>query len=162
VRLSNLDFTVHGEMDDAFAEEVPYPYAVFDYFDKRGIPHALYMRYVRDISVNNVRVVWDGALGLWRSALRCDTVDRLVVNGLAARGAPGQKGNAVAHLTGVREALFTACRADPGSEVFLRLDGKDTRDISVMGSELSRAALPVLVDESLDGNVVYRTGNREG
>lgn len=139
VRLSRVDLTVRGQTDSEFAERVPYPYPVFDYWTKRGIPHALYCRHVRGLDLSHVRVHWDHAVGPWRSALRCESVEDLVVDGLVARQGPDSDA-AVVHLTDARRAFLRGCRAEPGARRFLRLEGAGTSGIVVIGNHLAEAA----------------------
>ena len=118
---------------------MPDPYGVWDYFDKRGIPHALYFRHARDVELHNVRVAWGKVSGAWRSAVRAQSVEGLDLNGLIARQAPGPAEAPVVHLSDVRRAHLSNCRAEPGTGTFLRLDGAATEEITSFGNELGRA-----------------------
>ena len=127
---SNVKLTVRGDdMDDGFAEEVPYPYGVWGHWATRGIPHAFYCRNARDLEFHNVRVDWKNTGGSWLSAVRCENVDTLDINGLTARQAPDSAAAAV-HLTNVQNASVRGCRAEHGTGRFLAVDGDLTRDIS--------------------------------
>jgi len=97
VRLSNIDLTVRGRMDDELAD-VPYPYPVFDDWTKRGIPDAFYCRYARDLAFRDVRVHWGDVTGAWRSALCAEHVDELELSNFIGTAAPGSRTPAV-HLT---------------------------------------------------------------
>jgi len=97
VRLSNIDLTVRGQMDDELAD-VPYPYPVFDDWTKRGIPDAFYCRYARDLAFRDVRVRWGDVTGPWRSALRAEYVDELELSNFIGAAAPHSQTPAV-HLT---------------------------------------------------------------
>lgn len=85
---SNIDLSVRGPMDSEFAKEVPDPYQVWDYFNKRGIPHALFFRNVKGIRLNDVRVDWKKAEGAWLSALRTESVEDLSIHGFSETGKP--------------------------------------------------------------------------
>ena len=142
LRVANLRLEVRGEMDDEFAAAVPYPYRVWDYFDKRGIPHALYCRYAREVEFHDVRVAWGRAGGSWRSALRAEHVEDLEVDGLVARQGPGPGRAPAVHLTDVRGALVRGCRAEPGTGTFLRADGASAGALSAIGNDLGAAGRP--------------------
>jgi hypothetical protein len=89
VRLSNVALTVRGEMDDAMLHEVPDPYPVFDFWDRRGIPHGVYARHARGLEFHRVRIDWGDVTGPWRSAMRFERVEDLCLDGVSARPAPG-------------------------------------------------------------------------
>jgi hypothetical protein len=160
VRISNLRLEVRGEMDDEFGAEVPYPYRVWDYFNKRGIPHAIYCRYARDLEFHDVRVAWGRVSGPWRSALRCEGVAGLDVSGLVARGAPGPAGAPAVHLTDVRGAFLRGCRAEPGAGAFLRLDGPAAGRSTVLGSDLAEAEAAFELSGDAAGKGFHQEANR--
>ncbi|MHC4913976.1 MAG: glycoside hydrolase family 28 protein [Planctomycetota bacterium] len=140
VSLRGVELTVSGEMDDGFGEEVPYPYRVWGYLtkagpnSKRGIPHALYFRDAKEVSLSDVRVRWRGVSGLWRSALRCERVEGLDVRGGVLDGAPGDVRAPAVHLTAVRGAALRDCRPGRDGAEFLRADGESS-EISAAGCE---------------------------
>ncbi len=142
--IRDLDITVGGEMDNAFGHEVPCPYRPWGYLTRsgpnarRGIPHALYFRDARGISLNDVRVRWDHVSGPWRSALRCEHVEGLDVCGLSAAGAPGPAEAPAIHLTDVRRAAIRSCRAEKSPGSFLRADGESS-DLSAFSNDISSA-----------------------
>lgn len=148
VRLSDIDLTVRGPMDDKFAETVPYPYHVFDYWGNwSGIPHGIYCRYVRGMDLSRVRVRWGDVSGQWRSALRCEQVEDFGIDGFVASQAPGANASAI-HLTDASGVFLHGCRAESGTGTFLSVDGAGSRRISVMGNDLAAAVTPM---KSADG-----------
>jgi hypothetical protein len=158
VRLGDIDLTVRGEMDDEFGRGVPYPYPVFDWWTKRGIPHGIYCRHVRGMDLSRVRVRWERATGPWRSALRCEQVEDLVIDGLIARQGPASDAPAV-DLTDVRRAFVRGCRAEPGTGRFLRVGGPASSNIVAAGNDLTAAAAPFeLAPDAPPGALVRRDG----
>jgi hypothetical protein len=139
VRISNFRLEVRGEMDDEFGAQVPYPYRVWDYFNKKGIPHGFYCRHARGLEFHDVRVAWGKASGLWRSALRAEQVEDLDLRGFVAKQAPGPASAPVIHLTDAQGVSLRGCRAEPGAGTFLRLDGASTAGVSSIGNDLSAA-----------------------
>ncbi|MFH1023781.1 MAG: glycosyl hydrolase family 28 protein, partial [Planctomycetota bacterium] len=139
VRISNFRLEVRGETDDEFSAEVPYPYRVWDYFNKKGIPHGFYCRHVRGLEFHDVRVAWGKVSGPWRSALRAEQIEDLDLHGFVARQAPGPADAPAIHLTDARGVSLRGCRAAPGTGTFLRLDGPAAGRASLSGNDLAAA-----------------------
>ena len=146
--MRGVELTLRGEMDDEFARGVPDPYRVWGYLtkagpnSKRGIPHALYFRDAREVSLRDVRVRWGEVSGPWRSALRCERVEGLDAAGCSLGAAPGPAKAPAVHLTDVRGAALRDCRAGRDGGEFLRADGESS-EVSPGGCE----ALSVLLAE---------------
>jgi hypothetical protein len=101
-------------------------------------------------------VAWDGASGDWRSALRCESVQGLSVQGLEARN--GTMPAPVVHLTDTADARLEGCRALPGSHVFLKTDGRDAGPAAVTHCDLSQAGRAL--EKEPGGPEVFEQGNR--
>jgi hypothetical protein len=142
VRLSDIDLTVRGTTDSEFAQQVPYPYPVFDNWIKRGIPHALYCRHVRGLDMSAIRVRWGDVSGPWGSALWCQDVEDLTIDGLTARQAPASDAPVVC-LDDARRVFIRSCRAEPGARTFLKVRGRKTADVMAIGNHLAGATTPV-------------------
>jgi hypothetical protein len=140
VSMRGVELTLRGEMDDEFARGVPDPYRVWGYLtkagpnSKRGIPHALYFRDAREVSLRDVRVRWGEVSGPWRSALRCERVEGLDAAGCSLGAAPGPAKAPAVHLTDVRGAALRDCRAGRDGGEFLRADGESS-EVSPGGCE---------------------------
>ncbi len=160
LRLSGIDLSVSGEMDDEFAHEVPYPYRVWDYYNKKGIPHALYLRHVRDLAMADVRLRWGQTQGPWRSALKIEESEGIRMMNLSASGCDGSPSAPAVHLNQVQRATMTGCQALPGTGPFLRVEGERSEGISLMHSDLS-ASRGVDVCGNVPAAVVFQTGNQE-
>lgn len=160
IELSDIDLTVYGPMDGEFLAEVPYPYRVWDWWNKRGIPHAIFCRHAKDLRLRNVRVRWQeggpqrtvtlctkndelphdvtvgGAEGSWASALRCESVQDLSVENFVSRVAPGPVGAPPLHLKEVRGAVLSGCRYAYGAEAaqpFVKVEGAGTGGVNLNG-----------------------------
>lgn len=157
VHISGFRLEVRGEMDNEFGTHVPYPYSVWDYFNKKGIPHAFYCRHARGLEFHNVRVVWGKAVGSWRSALRAEHVQDLDISGFVAKQAPGAANAAVVHVTDSQCVSLRNCRAESGTGSFLRMDGPATRRISVTGNDLTESANPIEIGEGVPKETVFST-----
>jgi hypothetical protein len=152
IHFSNIDLTVYGPMNDEFLSEVPYPYRVWDFRGKRGIPHAFFCRYAKGINFRNVRVTWQkngpkrivaqvavevaGPImetvgdpeGSWASALRCENVQELFVDNFVSSVAPGPVSAPPIHLKDTRDTVLRDCRYAFGAEnsqSFVKVEDKN-------------------------------------
>ena len=158
LRLSDFDLTVRGRTDAEFADAVPYPYPVFDWWNKRGIPDGLYCRNVHGLDLSGVRVHWGEVAGPWQSALRCEQVEDLTVNGLTARHGPGADAPVI-RLNNVQRAFLRGCRAAPGTGRFLHVAGSASRDVVAMGNNLAAASRPFDLAGTLPAGAFSEQGN---
>ena len=139
VRFDNVELTLTGEMDETFSGDIPYPYSIWGYWKSKGLPYGFYCRYVKDLSFRGVRIGWKDVTGPWRSALRCEEVEKLdidgVVTGMPSKGADSP----VVHLSNVRNAFIRGCRLDGNAKTYLMVDGEESSAIRVEGNDLSGA-----------------------
>lgn len=159
LRLSGIDLAVSGEMDEEFACEVPYPYRVWDYYTKKGIPHALYLRHVRDLALTDVRLRWAETSGPWRSAVRIEESEDLSIANLSASGCAACPEAAAVHLSHVRRAMLSSCRGLPSAGPFLRVDGERTKAVSLLNCDLA-ASRGVELGKELGPDAFAEAGNR--
>jgi len=89
---------------------------------------------VRGLTLSGVRLETDEPDG--RHALALDDVDDADISGLIASHSHGAA--AIIGLLQTRNAMIRGCRPDLGDDAFLRLAGKDTADISLIGNDLRR------------------------
>jgi polygalacturonase len=112
--------------------------------DKRATD-AIRVDGVRNLKLRNVSISWseDKPEPKWRSAMRLKDVAGLEVEtfvgrqGLRAGSAP------VVVLENVSDGVLRNMRAAEGSGTFLEFRGAKTRDISVYGNQLRKAARPI-------------------
>jgi hypothetical protein len=101
--------------------------------------HAFAVRHARDFTLRGVELRWsEPASAAWRSALACEDVAGLRVEGLVAHPAPAAA-TAALSFTNVSDALLTGCRAVAGTGEFLRVAGPRSRDIQLLGNDLRAA-----------------------
>jgi hypothetical protein len=55
----------------------------------------------------------------------------------------------VVHIENCRDAFLTNCFALPGTDVFLKLSGQNTANISLKGNDLSKAKTPLHVGDNV-------------
>jgi len=160
VRFDNVDVTLTGEMDDSFSGVIPYPYSIWGYWKRRGLPYGFYCRYVQDLSFRSVRIGWKDATGAWRSGFVCEEVENLDMDGVVA-GPPSERtDSAVVHLSNVRNAFIRGCRLDSNAKTYLMVDGEKSSAITVLGNDLSGARNPLVIGDTVPENILFLEGNR--
>jgi hypothetical protein len=107
---------------------------------------ALTIRYARNFKVRDVEIVWEGEVAnRAESALAVDEVEDLVLDGVSARQAQADSGAPAIKLRNVRWAAVRNCRAQAGTGVFLRCEGKRTQEIRLGGNDVRRATYAVVL-----------------
>lgn len=107
--------------------------------------NALEVRQARNFTLRNVEIVWEKPeYQRWENAVYAQEVQDLKVENLRARQARNNdRSGAALVLDQVRQAVVRDCRALPETSTFLRLKGRDTRDIFLDGNDFSLAGKPV-------------------
>lgn len=140
LELRNVKLIARGDKTEECLEAVPYPRNVWGVWETRGLPYPIYCRYVKNLTLRDVTVVWADVKGSWSSALRIEDAEQVVINGLRAReGLPG-KDFPVIRLTDVRSACITGAVVAPGGGTFLQVEGAASRNILVENNDLRQAA----------------------
>ncbi len=121
------------EWSSANIKELPANYPEATMFGKLPA-YGLYCRHVRGLTLTDVRLETDEPDG--RHALALDDVREANISGLTCSQAPDA--TALVGLLQCREALIRGCRPEAAGGVFLRLAGKDTADISLLGNDFRR------------------------
>ena len=129
LRISGVRLTMKGGIDGRIGLDPPEEVGCW------GIPHAFYIRHAHNLALRDIAIDWGDAPGPWRSAVRARDVEGLEIGGLSASSGPGSD-SAVVHLTDVRRAFLSGCRAF-GGRAFLRLDGETTTEIGATGNDLT-------------------------
>jgi hypothetical protein len=131
------------------------PAAPFDRAD-----HALDFRKVKNLTLKDVAVSWEApALETWMSALYCEDVTGLELDGFAGRGAwPGREVPAVA-FNRVVKARVRRARALEGTSVFLKVVGSETHDLLLQGNDYRKAQVPYQLDKDVKPDAVTPLDN---
>jgi polygalacturonase len=133
-----------SEWSAANIKELPANYPEGTMFGKLPA-YGLYCRHVRGLTLTDVRLQTDEPDG--RHALALDDVGEANISGLSCSQAPAAA--ALVGLLQTRNALIRGCRPEAESGVFLRLAGKDTAGISLLGNDFSRVGrLSEFADEA--------------
>jgi polygalacturonase len=142
------------EWSAAKIKELPKNYPEGTMFGK--LPsHGLYCRHVRGLTLTDVRLETDEPDG--RHALAMDDVQKANISGLSCSQAPS--GAALISLRQTRDVLIRGCQPDAAGGTFLRLAGKDTAGIALIGNDFTRIGqLSEFADEAAPTSL-RSTGN---
>jgi hypothetical protein len=119
--------------------------------------HGMYFHYARNLKVKDVQVQWEKpASPKWQSALYFEAVKGLKVDGFS--GAPAQARFPDVVLNQVEGATIVNSQAQPGTDLFLRVVGVQSRDINLFGNELHAARAAFKADADVESGAV-KAGN---
>jgi hypothetical protein len=123
--------------------------------DKRATD-AIQVSGVNGLKLRNVTVKWDEARPeeQWRSALTLKDVTGLEVDGFTARQGLKSGTAAAVVLENVTDGVLRDLRAAEGTGTFLEFRGPANKDISTYGSELSKAARPMVFNQGAQRTAV--------
>jgi hypothetical protein len=117
--------------------------------------HGLYCRHVRGIALTDVRLLTDKPDG--RHALVIDDLEGANISGLFCSHAA--EAEPLVRLTQARDVLIRGCQPAIAEGVFLRLEGKDTAGIGLVGNDLSRVGKVAEFGDGVDAKVLRSAGN---
>ena len=122
--------------------------------------NAIEFRYVKNLKLKDIEIHWDKpASEKWESALSMRDVEGLVIDGFVGRQAwPDREAPAVA-LENVADAWIRNSRAPEGTGTFLKVSGKDSRDISLTGNDLRKARKVFVTDPEASTGSVQAVNN---
>lgn len=124
-------------------------------------PQALYFRYVDNLHLHNVVIARKrNTPGIWSGAIRCDNVSRLRLEHIALENVvDDETKEASITLNDVECALIQSCVAPEGTELFLKLDGRETRNIVLLSNDLTQANLAYRTGEDVNKDALRCLGN---
>ncbi len=103
--------------------------------------HAMDFRYARNLKLKDVEVIWEKPESAkWQSAIHIQDVSGLRVDGFMGKGAKAEIPALV--LNDVEDASITNSKAEPGTNVFLQVQGKESNGIYLVGNELHDSKTP--------------------
>ena len=115
--------------------------------------HAMYVHYAKNIKVKDLQVQWEvPELPKWQSPLYFDDVTGLKVEGFS--GAPAKPDFPAIVMDKVQGATIVNSQAQAGTNVFLRVAGAKSRDITVFGNDLHAAASAFKADSDVPNDAV--------
>jgi len=84
-----------------------------------------------------------------RSALSLHQVQGAALSAICRRPAGAGSAMPVVNMENCRDAFLTNCFALPGTDVFLKVSGQDTANLSLKANDLSKAETPVRVSDDV-------------
>jgi polygalacturonase len=103
----------------------------------------LYVRHAKSVRLRNVELIAEKPD--FRPAVFCEDVEDVVIAGLETANPAPQ--NPVIALQDARRVFVQGSRAPENAEVYLRVEGAGSKQISVTGNDLSEAKNAVQLDE---------------
>ncbi|MBN2580767.1 MAG: glycoside hydrolase family 28 protein [Pirellulales bacterium] len=119
--------------------------------------HGLYCRHVRGLTLSNVRLQTDEPDP--RHALVLDDVQAANVSGLVCSYTPDAA--PLVRLTETRNVLIRGCQPNAPQGVFIRLEGRDTTGVALIGNDLSRVGKTAELAEDAAADALHTAGNLE-
>jgi len=117
--------------------------------------HVLEFRCAKNVSLKNVQVTWGKPdLKQWKSALYFEDVSGLQLEGFSGRGAWPDLETPSLVFNGVSGAIVRHSRAVEPTKLFLKVSGRNSRDISLEGNDFSKAEMPYQLEQDLPNNVI--------
>ena len=139
VTMSNLRlaFEGGGTKTDAARPipEEPTAYPEYKMFGRLPA-YGLYCRHVKGLKLRNVQLQWEKPDQ--RHALVFDDVEDALIDDLDAPGSPDAE--SVVRMNNVRDVFVRGCRPKGGTDLFLKLDGMQSKGIVLTGNDFSDAA----------------------
>jgi hypothetical protein len=146
VNLDNIRIQFKGggttELINREIEEIPEAYPEHNMFG--NLPaYGFYCRHVENIKFYNVELDYDGSES--RPSVIFEDITFLDLKELNAK----TNGHApVLWFKGVRKSFIQSCVTIDSIETFLHLSGPDSKEVTMMGNDFSRAANPVKVENN--------------
>ena len=122
--------------------------------------HALDFRNARNLKVKDVEVTWEKpSLDAWQSALHFENIDGLEVSDFRGREAwPGKGAPAVA-FDNVQNARLLNSQAAEGAGLFLKVTGKESKNVCLLGNDFQQAKVPYEVSGGAGKKAVKALSN---
>jgi polygalacturonase len=149
--LENISFTdVHvkyggGGTAEQAAKVVPNEaaeyFGVWNHAPGGPPAYGMYARNVKGLTLQNVRLEFDEPDA--RPAIIFDNVEDATINGLSAKGNPG---NELLRFINSKDVLMTATKLLTPAAAFLRVKGATSDNIIVNGADISKASQPVFFE----------------
>ena len=156
ITLDNIKILVGDGRNTKYHENPPYPFPVFGH----GVaPHDIFCRYVDDLKLRNVQLIWESPeQEKWGSAIRCWHVNDLEISGFNGRQSLPSKAPVI-WLKDVKSAYIHNCKAPAGTGTVVHLD-EGTENVTVMSNEFSQAKQLYSLGSGVSKKEVFVSGNR--
>lgn len=150
----NVTYAGGGTPEMAALREVP-QVSGGEYFACGVLPaYGLYARYVRGLSLNNVRFAL--AASDARPAVVFDHVTDCAAGALTVQGDP--RAESALRLIDSREVVLMSPRVTASAAEFLQVEGADSAAIAIDGGDISKAEKPIVFARGAKESAVVRRG----
>lgn len=156
ITLENISIFMSGGYEKKWNDDPPYPFPVFG---PQNSPYGIFCRYVNDLKIRNVQIIWNSAEKKeWGSAIRCFHVNELEIDGFIGRQSLNSDAPTI-WLKNVKGAFIRNCRALKGTNNFLKID-EGTEHVTLIGNDFGKAKRVFSVERGVNLKDVFETSNR--
>jgi polygalacturonase len=148
-----LEFAGGGTAEWADAAAVPEKAEGYPSYTMLGhLPcYGMFVRHAENIIFNNVQLSYQTPEV--RPAMICDDIRDLTLTSLRAQ--PPAPGRAVVRFNNVANALINACLIDPAANPFLLIDGKKSRQITLLGNNTPESSRVIQLGIDVESETVH-------
>ena len=131
------------------------PTAPFDW-----VTNAMQFHWVKNLRLKDIEIHWDEpGLDKWQSAIFMEDAEGVEIEGFNGRQAWVGRDVPAIVLKNVGDAMIRDSKAPEGTATFLKVTGHDSHDISLFGSDLRKAKVPVQLAADVDKEAVQTMDN---
>lgn len=122
--------------------------------------YGMQFRWAKYLTVKDVEVVWEKPESTkWQSALYFQDVEGLKVDGFSGRPAKTASDTPAITLNDVQDAVISNSKAQPGTRVFLAVEGAKSVGIILVGNELPKDTGPLRLSADVRKDAVKAMSN---
>lgn len=145
---------VNSPLENVTLEDITLELACRPESAPRRFEHGIRLENARDFKMRNVEIKWMPPESQdWRSALVVNHVENLVLDGLSAKQAQYASSSPAVEFNEVTGARLQNSYAQPGTGIFLKVNGSHTQDVLMVNNQLENAVTPLLSGADLgDGS----------
>jgi hypothetical protein len=151
VELAGIKLVMRGRIDNP-------DFSLPDVWGANQHPYGLFCRYVHGLKVSDLHIDWRSATGNWQNQILAENVKDMEIAGFSSEQYDSTSNLPAVHLHDVKGAFIRACRAER-MNTFLHVDGSSSRDIALIGNDLSHAECASRLS-GIDSGAFFETANR--
>jgi len=122
--------------------------------------HALDFRWARNLKLKDIEVNWEKPVAdKWESSLSFEEVNRLTVDGFSGRPAWPERDAPAVGFNNVTDAIVRNSQALDGTKIFLKVAGKESGGIYLLGNDLRKAKVGYTLSKEVTVNAIETMGN---
>jgi len=122
--------------------------------------HALDFRWAKNVKVKDIEVAWEKPVAdKWESAISFEDVSGLTLDGFTGRQAWPERDIPAVVFDKVSDAVVRNSRALEGTKTFLKVSGKESREIVLFGNDFRKAQTVFKPGEDVSKSAVKVSNN---